>query len=309
MFQPEISFIIPAYNEEKLLPKLLKSIKRFTPKILPVEVIVADNGSQDNTLKVANAYGATVVVNESATVGGLRNLAVQAAKGRVLVFLDADILLTAAWGEQITNVHQSLLDDSWQITGSKVGLSEEPGWIEEFWFDPLLRKKVNYINSGHMITTLELFNYLGGFDETLESGEDYAFSQSAIAVKAKITNNHLLAVTHEGYPKTLLEFIRREIWHGRGDCGSFHALIRSKVLIVAILLVFLHLFSALSILVFSNWRLGIAGLSVIAGICVSAALLKHGSRSFKGLVIVSGLYYVYFLSRFLSCISTVKGQH
>ena len=55
----KLSIIIPTYNEEEYLPKLLESIKMqdFTD----YEVIVADANSKDNTRKIATDYGAKVV--------------------------------------------------------------------------------------------------------------------------------------------------------------------------------------------------------------------------------------------------------
>ena len=303
MEKVDLSFIIPAYNEEKSIPKLLESISIRVPISLTHEVIVADNGSVDATTMIARKYNAIVIVDETATVAGLRNHAAKKAKGRVIVCLDADIVLTEAWGRNIASVYQSLVDNPWQVTGSRCGITTRPGWIERFWYVPLLKKKVNYINSGHLVTSLELFNHVGGFDETLESGEDYAFSQAAISVDAEIINNYSLAVVHEGYPKTLLQFIRREIWHGCGDCVSLNRIKSSKVTVVSMLFICLHVVSGASILLFSNWVVGVASLLMIAGICVTSALYKHGSTSIISLVVVSGLYYFYYLSRFLSCIS------
>lgn len=303
MEKVDLSFIIPAYNEEESLPKLLDSISMHVPASLIYEVIVADNGSADTTIRIAKKYKAVVIVDETATVARLRNLAAKQAKGHVIVCLDADIVLTEEWGRNIEGVYQSLVDNPWQVTGSRCGITVQPGWIERIWYVPLLKKQVNYINSGHLITSLELFNHVGGFDESLESGEDYAFSQSAISVDAEIINNYSLAVVHEGYPKTLLQFIRREIWHGCGDCTSLSRIKSSKVTVVSLLFTSLHIASLLSVLIFSNWGLGLTGLLMISGICVFSAVYKHGSTSIRNLMVVSSLYYFYFVSRFLSCIS------
>lgn len=304
MEQLALSFIIPAFNEEMSLPQVLHSINMYVPKALSREVIVADNGSQDNTVNIATGQHAEVLVDEAATVGGLRNRAVQKAKGRVLVFLDADILLTAAWGKHIKEVYQGLINDPWQVTGSRCGIPENAGWIERYWFMPLVGKKVRYINSGHLITSSELFRYLGGFDERLESGEDYAFGQSAAAANATIINNPLLAVVHEGYPKTLCQFINREIWHGRGECKSLRTIKTSNVAIAAILFMGLHIVAVAGL--FNNLVVGGVTILLIGVICMFFALTKHGARTVKSLIVVSILYYFYFISRFLSCIPLIK---
>lgn len=302
MNQPALSFIIPAYNEEKSLPRTLKSIRDHVPSELSHEVIVADNGSEDATVHVARERGAEVIVDETATVARLRNRAAGLARGRVLVFLDADILLTAAWHKNIPAVYRSLADNPWQITGSRCGVSENASWVEEYWFKPLIARTAKYINSGHLLTSSALFRKVGGFDEKLETGEDYAFSQSASAVNAVIVNNPALAVIHEGYPRTLREFVRREVWHGRGDCKSARTIMASNVALASILMMVLQV-AAISALLWPSARVaGLTGAALIAAGCMLSAVFKHRVRTVTSLAAVSYLYYFYYLSRFLSCI-------
>lgn len=82
-----LSIIIPALNEEKCLPKLLDSIKKQTYK--DYEIIVADANSKDRTREIAKKYGCKIVRGGMPAVG--RNKGAKAAKGDILLFLDADI--------------------------------------------------------------------------------------------------------------------------------------------------------------------------------------------------------------------------
>lgn len=307
MQELSVSFIIPAYNEELFLPQVLESIKLYMPETLAYEIIVADNGSEDNTVSLAETAGAKVVVNKDAKISELRNLAVEIAKGRVLVFLDADILLTVEWGQNFLEVYESLLHEPIQVTGSRCGIPTNPSWIEEIWFGPLIIKPGQYINSGHLITSRELFDRVGGFDVTLETGEDYALGQAASHIKAKITNNPLLVVIHKGYPKTIYQFMRREMWHGRGDCTSFHRLRASKVALASILFVSLHVFAGIGIVNHEDTIVKFLFLLIIV-MCVCAAVIKHDARTIKNIVLNSLLYYFYFISRFLSCLSFLSSR-
>lgn len=90
--EPMVSIIIPAYNEENFLPKLLRSIKRQTYR--NKEVIVADAKSGDKTREVAAFYGAKIVEGGPVAVG--RNNGAKHAKGDILLFLDADVILPDA---------------------------------------------------------------------------------------------------------------------------------------------------------------------------------------------------------------------
>lgn len=84
-----LSIIIPTYNEEKYLRRLLQSIREQS--FSDYEIIVADNNSTDDTVAIAKQYGAFV------TSGGLpgkgRNEGAKVAEGNILLFLDADVLL------------------------------------------------------------------------------------------------------------------------------------------------------------------------------------------------------------------------
>lgn len=87
----KLSIVIPCKNEEDLLPKLLASIKKQT--FTDYEVIVADAHSTDRTCEIAKSYGARVV--EGGMPGPGRNRGALNAKGDLLLFLDADVVLAS----------------------------------------------------------------------------------------------------------------------------------------------------------------------------------------------------------------------
>lgn len=87
--KPEISIVIPAYNEEKYLPRLLKSIKQ--QKGVSYEVIVADANSKDRTKEIAGEFGCKIVKGGLPPVG--RNSGAKYARGKYLLFLDSDAMI------------------------------------------------------------------------------------------------------------------------------------------------------------------------------------------------------------------------
>ena len=91
-----ISIIIPCRNEEKRLPKLIESLKNQTYKNF--EVIVVDDGSEDGTRELARKYGLRLLIRKEIFKDWEgKSAACYAgaifAKGRVLLFLDADVFL------------------------------------------------------------------------------------------------------------------------------------------------------------------------------------------------------------------------
>lgn len=87
-----ISIIIPTLNEEKYLPRLLESIKQ--QDFFDYEIIVSDGGSLDKTHSIAHSYSAKLIINDKIKCpSAQRNNGAKAARGEVLLFLDADSVL------------------------------------------------------------------------------------------------------------------------------------------------------------------------------------------------------------------------
>lgn len=231
----EISFIIPALNEEAHINGVLNSIKKHAEGRFIYEVIVIDNGSRDRTVEIVEKQGAICLHAPGCTISTLRNLGVLQAKYDIFVFLDADVYLGMDWGERMTLVMENLHSQPDIITGSLYGVSDKPSWIERVWFAPRTALlELNYINSGHLIIHRSLFSRVGGFDPGLETGEDYDFCRRARMLGARIKNDPDLRVVHAGYPKSIKSFFARERWHARGDYKSISTLASSKPALVSV---------------------------------------------------------------------------
>jgi len=87
----DVSFIVPARNEEGYIEKTLKSIKSQKTK-LKTELIVVDGMSKDKTAKIAKKY-AKVIVQKTKGIADARNIGAKKAKGKLLIFIDADTTL------------------------------------------------------------------------------------------------------------------------------------------------------------------------------------------------------------------------
>jgi len=94
MLRPRISVVIPAFNEEGYLPRLLATIetakRRFRGMEDDVEVVVADNGSTDETVAIAQSHRCRVVRVVPRIIGAVRNGGAAAARAPLLAFIDAD---------------------------------------------------------------------------------------------------------------------------------------------------------------------------------------------------------------------------
>jgi glycosyltransferase involved in cell wall biosynthesis len=86
----EFSVIVPALNEEFYIEACMKSISRQTLPRNSYEIIVSDGGSNDRTVEIAKKYADRVVVSKKRGIWWGRNQGVKFARGKYLVFIDAD---------------------------------------------------------------------------------------------------------------------------------------------------------------------------------------------------------------------------
>lgn len=120
-----ISVIIPALNEEDAIGPVIDEI----PKSLDAEVIVVDNGSQDDTPKVAAEHGARVVEERRRGYGWacLAGVA-EASDPDVIVFLDGD---HSDYPEEMTDILQPIIEDrADMVIGSRILGHRERGAMQ-----------------------------------------------------------------------------------------------------------------------------------------------------------------------------------
>ena len=113
-----ISVVIPAFNEQAYLPRLLDTIEvardRYRHGRDAVEVIVADNVSTDATAQIAKDRGCIVVTVEKRVIGAVRNAGASRATGEILAFVDADTQIHPDTFSEIAEV----LDDPAVVVGA-----------------------------------------------------------------------------------------------------------------------------------------------------------------------------------------------
>lgn len=294
-----VSVVVPARNEEEHIGACVEAVDDALSPRYDVEIVVVDDGSTDATPELARRAGATVMAApvHVDTIGGLRNTGVRATDGEVLVFLDADVVVQEGWGERFDEIVGGLLPPARVLTGSVCDVPEDAGWIEEAWFGDRLDRPT-HLGSGHLLMSRALFYEIGGFDASLATGEDYDLCRRAVALGAEIRLDPRLPAVHHGFPETLSQFARREVWHGAGDAASLSRYLRSKVALAATAFAGFHAAALLGI-----GRLAVVGWAATAGILavvVGSAVVKFGLRPEVRWLRVLPLTYVYLAARFAS---------
>jgi glycosyltransferase involved in cell wall biosynthesis len=175
---PDYSIIIPAFNEAAYLIATLVSVKNaqgfFARRT--GEVIVVDNNSTDQTAEIARNHGCTVVFEPINQISRTRNRGARAAKGKYLIFLDADTILS----EQLLKKTLELLD-SGKIVGGGTLLEYRHAeklrirWLVQFWnFISRFRKLAAGL---YLFCLAQAWEDIGGFDESVYVAEELIFSK------------------------------------------------------------------------------------------------------------------------------------
>ena len=199
-----LSIIIPTFNEEKLLPGLLKSISKQVG--VKFEVIVADNNSQDNTRKIADLYGARII--DGGLPAAARNYGAAVAKGDILLFLDADVVMPAT-----TFLKKTLAEfNKYKFGIATCAICPLSEKIIDKLFHKVYNfyvKKISYFVShapGFCIFVRKnIHEAINGFDEKIKLAEDHDYATRA----CKITKLGIL----KSYP--ILVSVRRFEKDGR----------------------------------------------------------------------------------------------
>jgi len=237
--------VIPLFDDEKNFIKLMDSL--IGVGISPSIVIVSMSGPVGNIDGLRSIYGFRLVHSDRKLSPSVtRNKGAEYSQADYIVFLDSDVVVTTEWKSALDEISSKKVT---LFTGDTVHVSNTPNWIELFWFARIRGLSRRYINGANIVVQRELFETLGGFDETLDSGEDYDLSVRATDFGARPILNEQLKVFHEGYPKTIKEFVKREFWHASGDLVSLGAFFKSNVMLAASLYFLIMFLAIISLII------------------------------------------------------------
>ncbi|MBI1319055.1 MAG: glycosyltransferase [Candidatus Hydrogenedens sp.] len=172
-----LSVVIPAYNEERYLPATLEAMRRAEAYAgEPIEIIVSDNLSTDQTARVARSYGARVVQVPTKSISAVRNGGAAAATGEYVAFCDADNLVSENLFAQILKT----MDSGRFVGGGVACVHMERLSLGTFLFNWLPLRMSRFVTGVSMVlfyARRDTFARLGGFDESTKMAEDLEFAK------------------------------------------------------------------------------------------------------------------------------------
>jgi glycosyltransferase involved in cell wall biosynthesis len=178
--KPEVSIIIPTYNRAGIIEKSLNSLLLNNASTNSFEVILVDDGSTDTTFDIIKSLERTYtipivyILQDHKGPAVARNKGIAAAKGKIIIFLDDDIIVDHGFVEEHINGHN-------KYPGENVAVQGIIQWSEELKITPFMKfyeKKISdyaYLSDGtevesiitHNVSFIKSFlDKYGGFDES-----------------------------------------------------------------------------------------------------------------------------------------------
>jgi glycosyltransferase involved in cell wall biosynthesis len=203
-----VGVVVPCKDEIATIRLCLESLRAQTPK---VTIVVMDNGSTDGSREIAKQLADQVVDLPGVPISTLRNAgAAVLADVDVLAFVDADCELAADW------LRAGLAGlESADMVGSRTWAASDASWVASRWaaIEQQRSHEQSLLWSQHLLVRQETFEALGGFDETMRTGEDADLSARLRESGGRLSLRNDMVVTHHGFPSSLSRFVRRELWH------------------------------------------------------------------------------------------------
>ena len=175
----KLSVVVPAFNEERLLPGTLHQIRAALDAVASsgfcAELIVCDNNSTDRTAEIARAAGARVVFEPVNQIARARNAGAKVASGDWLLFVDAD---SSPSPELVLNMLAAIESASCVGGGATVQLPGAPlpvrAWVGAW---NLLSRMARWAAGSFLFAEAAAFRAIGGFSEELYAAEEIDFSR------------------------------------------------------------------------------------------------------------------------------------
>jgi glycosyltransferase AglI len=220
-----ISIVIPVFNDPDGIKDTLDSLVNQEYPIDNFEIIIADNGSIDNTCKVIEEYIKKypqlirVVVEDTIKSSyAARNKGIGVSQGSVIAFIDADMSVDNDW---LTRINQSLQKDKWDYLGCGMEIYLKNKTIYEL-YDKITGFPIrSYIYDSHFAPTCCLvvrrivFETLGLFDPRFISSGDYEFGNRVYLSGKNLNYNPDIVMRHPAR-SSFKELYEKSFRVGRG---------------------------------------------------------------------------------------------
>jgi glycosyltransferase involved in cell wall biosynthesis len=224
--KPSVSVIIPVKNGQRTLKKCLDSLRKLTyPNF---EVIVIDDGSTDNTVRILKEFPeARVITTKGVGPSRARNMAMRQAKGEFVAFTDADCTVDSRWLDSLMAGFSR--DEIVGVGGKQCIPADETSFGQDIqalfkilgFMTDYSKKATKKIKTLHNPTCNAMYRkktimVAGGFLQDLWPGEDLELDYR-LRKQRKLLVFNPDAIVYHYRPKTVKEFCKMMLNYGRAQ--------------------------------------------------------------------------------------------
>jgi mycofactocin system glycosyltransferase len=216
---PLVSIVIPVYNRPAEIAECLASLRSLDYPEDKIEVIVVDDASRDHTVAEVRRFDVRLIVQpNNMGQSAARNVGVAAARGGIIAFLDSDCIAEKGWLRELVPYFQ---DPRVALVGGYVGAYYEKKRMDRYeqvcsalnmGTDAVLGRgegSVFYVPTCNMLVRKEIYEQVGGLDETLQVGEDVDLCWRMMKAKHHLFYIPRGRVLHKHRNRMLPGFLRR----------------------------------------------------------------------------------------------------
>jgi len=225
---PKISVVICAWNAAKCIEGILFSLSK--QEFTDFEIVVANDGSTDNTAEIARSYGARVIDMKHQGLSAARNVGINNSKAKIVAIIDADCYASSSWlkeiYKEINGNGEKVITGNTQIPKSTFlgdcisGLGYPGGGhlgFEKMW--PVDNNGYTiHLAGGNCAFLKKEIQRIGAFNEKLTiTGDDVYLGIKIRENKIKIKYNPKMIMYHQPR-KNMKSFLH---WHYTRGKGSY----------------------------------------------------------------------------------------
>jgi glycosyltransferase involved in cell wall biosynthesis len=161
---PEVSVVIPAYNEEKNILRTLLSLSSNIT-VRSVEIIVVNNNSTDNTKALVQATGIQCILETTQGITAARNSGLAAATGKYILNADADSIYQADWIEKMVTPLAG--NDKISVTYSRFGFIPTDNTLRiSYFIYENIADITRWFNKKYKEEAVNVYGFSSGFRRT-----------------------------------------------------------------------------------------------------------------------------------------------
>lgn len=227
-FLPFVSVIIPVLNDSQRLRTCLRSLENQTYPKDRYEIIVVDNGSDDDVEFVVHMFGQTRIIEEQFPGSyAARNKGLLVARGEVIAFTDSDCIPSPDWIER--GVECLLSKPNCGFVGGRLDVfyrdPNKPTAIELYSSIVEFTQKGSiqfekYSRTANLFVFTSVLQRVGPFDDRLRSGGDYAWGRRVSSLGYELVYADRARIAHPATYSFAQLYKKAARWEGGAHDSS-----------------------------------------------------------------------------------------